>query len=158
MEKRIIPVILAAGVLVLPVLFTGCGLFGFTRDANLKALEGRGYDVNGDTTLDFKGNRMTISYGERRKEGFRVRVTDTPVKYIENATLGRKNDKTFGMISAIEISEDGKVLTACEQILDADGHYYRFVREEDLEKERPMRTSRKTFRRPSNLTRSKAFR
>ena len=136
MEKRIIPVILAAGVLVLPVLFTGCGLFGFTRDANLKALEGRGYDVNGDTTLDFKGNRMTISYGERRKEGFRVRVTDTPVKYIENATLGRKNDKTFGMISAIEISEDGKVLTACEQILDADGHYYRFVREEDLEKEK----------------------
>ena len=136
MRKGIIPVILAAGVLVLPVLFTGCGLFGFTRDKNLKALEGRWYDVNGDTTLDFHGNQMTVSFGERLKEGYRVRVTNTPVKYIECASENKYGGRDFGGMSVIEIMEDGRVLSAQEMILDAEGHIYRFVREEDLEKEK----------------------
>ncbi|GEM_PF-2141712 len=134
MKKIMIPVILAAGVLVLPVLFTGCGMFGIGLDSNLKALQGRWYDVNGDTTLEFKGRRMTVK-DAYIKETYTVRVRGEDVKYIENAKSD-SYDKGFGMLGTIEI-RDG-VLSAYEQIMDAEGHKYRFVREEDLEKEKEV--------------------
>ena len=132
MKKRMIPMILAAGALVLPVLFSGCSWFG-GKDRNLKALEGHWVDVNGDTTLDFKGNRMTVRWGNF-EESYKVRVSKTGLRYVEN-TSKDSYDQGFGMISKLEIMEDGRVLSAYEQVLDGEGHTYRFVREEDLEKE-----------------------
>ena len=136
MKKKMIPMIIAASALVLPMLFSGCSLFGFTRDQDLLALSGHWVDVNGDTTLDFKGNQLTISYGDRYKEGFRVKVTKDSVQYVENAS--KEYYGSFGLISRLEIREDGRVLSAYEEVLDAEGHQYRFVREEDLEKEKEI--------------------
>ena len=131
MKKKSISIILAAGVLVLPVFFTGCGLFGVS--GTMKTLQGHWVDVNGSTTLDFKGNRMTVT-SPWHKETFKVRVTGGDVKFIENAGAKENYDRGFYDMSTIQIGRDG-ALTAQEMVLDAEGHEYRFVREKDLQKE-----------------------
>ena len=116
-----------------------------TPQWTLEDLQGHWVDVNGDTTLDFKGDQMTFS-DPYRKEKFTVYVTETPLKEIRNAA---PNEDGFFIMSPLSIvwndvlKKDTVVLTAGEMVLDARGHSYRFVREEDLEKEKAIQDDSK---------------
>ena len=131
-----------------------------TPQCTLEDLQGHWVDVNGNTTLDFSGDEMTFS-DPYRKEKFTVYVTETPFKEIRNAA---PNNDGFFIMSPLSIvwndvlKKDTVVLTAGEMVLDARGHSYRFVREEDLEKEKAIqRMIPKTCQRRSNRRRSKAL-
>lgn len=97
----------------------------------LEPFQGHWVDINSDAALDFSGNTMTLnSYGT---EVYTVKVGDGQV-------VNAKNQRDqFGIMGNLYIENDGSLtayendgsLTAYEQILDADGHRYRFVREED---------------------------
>ncbi len=121
--KRLLAIV--AGLLALGFgSLAGCG--------KSSHLEGHWVDVNGETTLDFRGNELTVTFG-KWTETYRFRVeTGEGVTYLENA--GDKTDRSFGAMSALQVGDDG-ALTAHEMILDDEGHYYRFVRPEALEKE-----------------------
>ena len=103
-----------------------------TDDAplSLDALQGHWVDVNGDTTLDFAGDQMTIHWGGY-EDLYTVDVTGTN-RY---GTVFNAEDRgrMFEMMS--ELTWRSGVLTAGEMVLDAEGHSYRFVREEALEGE-----------------------
>ena len=137
MRRKVLPIILA-GVLVLPVLFSGCGIFRMSEE--LKAVQGHWVDLNGETTLDFRGKRMTVTDGDFKRT-FRIRITDGELKYIENAS--KKGTDFYGM-SPLAIGADG-ALTAQEMVLDAEGHQYRFVREENLAKERGYKDNQRNL-------------
>ena len=99
----------------------------------LNALQGHWVDINGETTLDFDKNNMTVT-SPYNKETFKVKISGDDAKYIENAKPEYEYDKGFGIIGVIRIGYDG-ALTAHEMVMDATGHEYRFVREEDVDKE-----------------------
>ena len=137
MKNIIPPIFLAAGVVILPLIFAGytlagCGSVG-ARAEELNKLQGHWVDVNGETTLDFDKNRMTIT-SPYDKETYKIRISGANPRYIENAKAKYDYDNGFGVIGTIWIGDDN-VLTAREMITDADGHQYRFVREEDLDNE-----------------------
>ena len=97
---------------------------------SLDVLQGHWVDVNGDTTLDFAGDQMTISWGNY-KDRYTVGVTGTDqYGVVFNA---KDRNRMFEMMS--ELTWRSGVLTAGEMVLDAEGHSFRFVREEDLEGE-----------------------
>ena len=140
--------ILPAAV-ALSLLFTGCGQFGggdTERETEMDAdtevvmetktdaetlawLQGHWVDVNGDTTLDFDGDRMTLT-SPWQEETFQVTITGESIKYIKN-TDPESYDGGFDMMSSIWIKPDG-ALSAGDMVLDAKGHEYRFVREEAM--------------------------
>ena len=97
---------------------------------SLDVLQGHWVDVNGDTTLDFAGDQMTVHWGSY-KDRYTVGVTGTD-RY---GTVFNAEDRgrMFEMMS--ELIWRSGVLTAGEMVLDAEGHSYRFVREEALESE-----------------------
>ena len=97
---------------------------------SLDALQGHWVDVNGDTTLDFAGDQMTIRWGSF-EDLYTVGVTGTD-RYggVYNA---KDRNLMFEMMS--ELTWRSGVLTAGEMVLDAEGHSFRFVREEALEGE-----------------------
>ena len=104
--------------------FSGCSGQG-------KNLEGHWVDVNGSATLDFRGNTMTMREGQW-SQTYRIKVEDIEgTTYIQNAD---QKEPYFYNIRDIKIDEDG-ALCAIEIVSDAQGHYYRFVREERLAKE-----------------------
>ena len=111
---------------------TGCSLFS-SKDAALKDIQGHWVDVNGNTTLDLKGDKLTISFGSYDKT-VRIKVES---EYGTKVIRPAKEGEHFDLISDITIQEDG-LLTAYEEVLDAEGHSYRFVREEALEKEKEI--------------------
>ena len=97
---------------------------------SLDALQGHWVDVNGDTTLDFAGDQMTVHWGSY-EDPYTVGVTGTD-RYgvVFNA---EDRGRMFEMMS--ELTWRSGILTAGEMVLDAEGHSYRFVREEALESE-----------------------
>ena len=97
---------------------------------SLDALQGHWVDVNGDTTLDFAGDQMTIRWSSF-EDLYTVGVTGTD-RYgvVYNA---KDRNLMFEMMS--ELTWRSGVLTAGEMVLDAEGHSFRFVREEALEGE-----------------------
>lgn len=97
---------------------------------SLDALQGHWVDVNGDTTLDFAGDQMTVHWGNY-EDPYTVGVTGTD-RYgvVFNA---EDRGRMFEMMS--ELTWRSGILTAGEMVLDAEGHSYRFVREEALESE-----------------------
>lgn len=124
------------GIIALSIVsafLSGCGLSGGSVTGALETVQGHWVDVNGDTTLDFKGNKMTVTT-PWDKETYKVKITGVDVKYIENDDPKNSYESGFGMMSSISIGSDG-VLNAQEMVMDAEGHQFRFVREEDLDKE-----------------------
>ena len=97
---------------------------------SLEALQGHWVDVNGDTTLDFAGDQMTIRWGSF-EDLYTVDVTGTDrYRTVFNA---KDRNLMFEMMS--DLTWRSGILTAGEMVLDAEGHSYRFVREEALEGE-----------------------
>lgn len=129
--KRILGGIVALSVI--SAVFTGCAGFGTKVTGPLADLQGHWVDVNGDTTLDFNGRKMTVT-SPWDKETYKVQVTGTDENLITNAGSKNDYDTGFHVMSTIIIGSDG-ALSAEEMVMDAEGHHYRFVREEDLDKE-----------------------
>ena len=96
----------------------------------LDALQGHWVDVNGDTTLDFDGDQMTVHWGGY-EDLYTVGVTGTD-RY---GTVFNAKDRNLMFEMMSELIWRSGVLTAGEMVLDAEGHSYRFVREEALEGE-----------------------
>jgi len=94
-----------------------------------KDLQGHWVDVNGDTTLDLRGGLLKVTSGEW-SETYRVKVKKTGYGTVISGT-GREG---LGIMSELEVLDDGS-LRAYEQVMDAEGHQYRFVREDALEAE-----------------------
>lgn len=97
---------------------------------SLDVLQGHWVDVNGDTTLDFAGDQMTVHWGSY-EDLYTVGVTGTD-RYGTVFNAEDRNRK-FEMMS--ELTWRSGILTAGEMVLDAEGHSFRFVREEALEGE-----------------------
>ena len=97
---------------------------------SLDALQGHWVDVNGDTTLDFAGDQMTIHWGGY-EDLYTVGVTGTD----QYGIVFNAKDRGIMFEMMSEFIWRSGVLTAGEMLLDADGHSYRFVREEALEGE-----------------------
>lgn len=115
---------------LVPLLALVCcvGCSGFKTD-----YEGKWVDTYGNTRLEITGNRLVVKYGEW-KDTYKFKVTKSyDMIYISNV----KGDGSFGMMTELQVCEDGS-LSAYEMILDADTSPYRFVREEDKEKELEM--------------------
>ena len=89
--------------------------------------EGQWVDVNGNTTLEFRGDTMTVRWGSWSEE-YRFQV-----KRSGGGTVIRNDgdESSFGIMSELDVLEDGS-LRGYEMILDAEGHTYHFVRPEDL--------------------------
>ena len=109
-------------------------LAGCTAPAGeLQDWQGLWYDVNGDTVLELKGNKLTVSWGEWSDEYTVHLETDGDLKYINS-----DQDYAFGIMSKLQVYDDGS-LHAYEQVMDARGHQYFFVRKEALAGEREIR-------------------
>ncbi len=97
---------------------------GYGKKAEPAATEGKWVDVNGDTMLEFQGDRMTLRFGDWT-ETYRVKTRqEGSLTVIENSG----SDPDFGLMSSLTLWPEGH-MTAREMILDARGHAYRFVRE-----------------------------
>ena len=132
MKKYMKQLGLAGGLAVLAIIGTGCSLF--VRDKSPKEYQGVWVDVNGSTRLEFKGNKLKIDTGYSSET---YKYTAVKSDY-GTVTIDSEKKEGFGDMSAITVNQDG-YLTAEEMILDADGHHYRFVREDQLEKEKQIR-------------------
>ena len=103
-----------------------------TEDAVLQELSGHWVDINSDMVLDFEGDQATFTQGDYWQQTFTVSVSD----FGDYAEIRNADDYWgFLFISSLTFDRKKKVLTAFELVLDADGHKFRFVREEELEKE-----------------------
>lgn len=104
-------------------------VFGFAGCSGLGTnLEGHWVDVNGPTTLDISGNTMVMRAGDW-SQTYRIKVEDIEgVAFIQNTD---PEAPYFFSMQDIKIDEDGS-LSSRDMVLDAPGHYYRFVREENL--------------------------
>lgn len=92
--------------------------------------EGEWVDVYGDTTLEITGRKLVVKYGEW-KDIYRFKIkTEYGTTHLSN----RKGDGSFGLMTELKVCEDGS-LEAYQMILDAANVTYRFVRQEDKEKE-----------------------
>ena len=133
-RKRVFLIMTTLISIILAAMLVGCGGGAGGGGGDLAPLQGHWVDVNSDTTLDFDGNRMTVSYGSW-SDTYRVKLRGSG-SIVELVPADDKTD--FGMMSAIRVGDDG-ALTAYEMILDGDSHQYRFVREEALEDELAIR-------------------
>ena len=117
------------GVLILGLLLLLASLFGCEREGGIpRELRGTWLDLNGDTTLEIGADSLKLSWGEW-SESYSVKLEDQGwCKVIVNA---KEEGCGFGLGSDLTVEEDGS-LTGYEQILDAEGHTYRFLRAADL--------------------------
>ena len=117
------------GVLILGLLLLLASLFGCEREGGIpRELRGTWLDLNGDTTLEIGADSLKLSWGEW-SESYSVKLEDQGWrKVIVNA---KEEGYGFGLVSDLTVEEDGS-LTGYEQILDAEGHTYRFLRAADL--------------------------
>ncbi len=117
-----------------------------------KPFEGEWADVNGDTTLEIKGDTLTVRFGKWADE-YRFRVEKTA-----SGTVLRSTEEygDFGIMSQLEVREDGS-LWAYEQVLDAEGHTYHFVRPEALAAEKEIRDLSKDAPKEIASTEIKSF-
>ena len=155
-------VILAAALLIIAVLLSGCSMFsgagsdaGFSSSAGSASSaassassaapeqSGRGnevgkenvdilghwVDVNSDTTLDIDNEKVKYKFGNWT-ETFKYKISKTSWAI----TIEPAEEESFGMMSPISVNDDGS-LSAQDLVLDAEGHHYRFVREENKKSE-----------------------
>ena len=101
-------------------------------NSELADLQRKWFDINSDTVIELDGDKLTIDTGYY-SEKYKVElVTEGDLTYLKN-----RDDDGFGDMSNLYIGSDGTMI-ADEMILDADGHHYHFVREEQLEAERTV--------------------
>jgi len=115
----------AAPLTVLAALMLLGMSFGCAKSKETAGLQGKWVDVNGDTELEIKGDGMTIRWGGWTEEARFQTVEENGVTYLRNT----QEDGYFGLMSDLRVQEDGS-LSAYEMVLDAAGHSFRFVREE----------------------------
>ena len=96
------------------------------------SFEGQWADVNGDTTLEIRGDTLTVRFGSWSEE-YRFTVNKTAY-----GTSLKSEEGGFGVMSELDVLEDGS-LRAFEMILDGEGHTYHFVRPEALEAEKEIK-------------------
>ena len=109
-------------LLLFAALFAGCG---GKMDPRLEKIQGHWVDLNSSVTLDISGATMRYTSGEwREKYPFVISETNGQI------TLVPPKGKNFGPMSDITVEDDGS-LTTYEQVLDAEGHRFRFLREEE---------------------------
>ena len=96
------------------------------------SFEGQWADVNGDTTLEIKGDTLTVRFGSWSEE-YRFTVNKTAYE-----TSLKSEEGGFGVMSELTVMEDGS-LRAYEMVLDAEGHTYHFVRPEALAAEKEIK-------------------
>ena len=115
-------------------------------DAKIQYVQGKWVDVNSSSKLVITGDQLTFD-----EQTFTI----TAKKQRGWWCLVSKDGGGFGFISDIQIKDDGSLI-AQEMLLDADGHNYRFVREDqiaaekeivDLSKDMPKRIESKEIRR-----------
>ena len=104
-----------------------------------KLPEGKWFDKNGNTMLEFKGDKMYATWwsGMEEPEEFKVKI----VKEYDNnyiVCVGGEYGSSFGIMSRLQIEDDG-TLTAYEEILDGESHRYKFVPEDRIEAERAVK-------------------
>ena len=104
---------------------------------DLQDFQGKWFDVNGETVLEFSGDQLTVSFRNWSDVYTAHLESDGNLRYINS-----DKDYEFGAMSKLQILDDG-TLSAYEQILDAEGHDYHFVREEALAAEREIRDKSK---------------
>ena len=111
------------GPILVLVCLAGCS--GIKTD-----YEGKWVDTYSDITMEITGNKLVLEFGELR-ESYKFKVK----KEGESISLSNVNgDGSFDLMTELNVCEDGSLL-AYPMILDADVPPYRFVREEDKEKE-----------------------
>ena len=98
--------------------------------------KGKWYDKNGSTMLEFKGNKMYAYWWANMDEPEEFDVKIEKSQYGNEYILNAKGEYGggFGIMSRLEIEEDG-TLSAYEEVLDAEGHNYKFVTEDKIEEE-----------------------
>ena len=109
----------------------GCGFAGgssITADNAFDYVEGQWFDINGDTVLRVDRDTITLKFGERYSVDCKYRFKQ------EGDSLYIKLVNPEFPISYLQIVDDSKII-AFEEILDADGHRYDFVRKDQIEKE-----------------------
>ena len=105
-----------------------------SEDSILEQLAGDWYDVNGDTVITFAGDVLTLRFSDDWQEDHSIiLVKDGSSVYVKPAD---ENDY-FDVMSYIQVREDR--LTAYEEVLDADGHSFVFVRQSALEDEQEIK-------------------
>jgi hypothetical protein len=127
--RLLICALLAAVVLMCAA---GCGQGGQDMNGSLEQWQGTWYDVNGTTVLELKGDQLTIS-GAYDSETYKVALKEEG----DTRTIINCDADGFMEMSALTVKSDGSLM-AEEMILDAEGHHYHFVREEQLEAEREV--------------------
>ena len=126
------PIICLLTALVL-MLAAGCSLKGGQdMSGKLSEWQGQWFDVNGDTVMTIDGDRITFNFGSYQEMYSAILKTEGSTMTIANA-----EGEGFDIISSLNVNDDGS-LTAEEMVLDAAGHSYRFVREEQLDSEREI--------------------
>ncbi len=114
------------------------------------SFEGQWADVNGDTTLEIRGDTLTVRFGSWSEE-YRFTVNKTAY-----GTSLKSEEGGFGVMSELDVLEDGS-LRAFEMILDGEGHTYHFVRPEALAAEKEIRDLSKDAPREIASTEIKSF-
>lgn len=108
------------------------GLTACTDTDQLQDYQGKWFDVNGETVLDLSGSKLTVTW-RQWSDTYTVHLEQNgDLRYIAN-----DKDYDFGVMSRLQIRDDGS-LEAYEQILDGEGHDYKFVREEQLAAEKEI--------------------
>ena len=122
-------VLLRASCIGILLMLAFCSICLAKNSNILEKIQGHWVDVNGDTELDIDDREIVISFGEWSETyPYKLEETSYSTRLVGTPPEG------FGLLGDIELRSDGS-LQSYEQILDAEGHTYRFVREEDLEKE-----------------------
>ena len=109
----------------------GCGFAAgssITADNAFDHVAGQWFDINGDTVLRVDRDTITLKFGERYSVDCKYRFKQ------EGDSLYIKLVNPEFPISYLQIVDDSKII-AFEEILDADGHRYDFVRKDQIEKE-----------------------
>lgn len=110
------------GLLLLAAVLSGCTK---AMDPKLEAVQGHWTDINSDATLDIEKNVIHFASGNWKQDyPFAVAA------YSYGTKLEPLPGKDFGPMSELSVEADGS-LTAYEMVLDAEGHRYHFVREDD---------------------------
>ena len=108
------------------------GLTGCVKGGS--EFDGKWVDVDGYKTMEITGNKLEIFYGEW-KDSYRYKVREEDgMIYLSNA----KGDGSFDGMTELRFLEEEGVLQAWDMLLDAEAISYRFVREENLQKEQEI--------------------
>lgn len=94
------------------------------EEVQLEDLQGTWYDINGNTYITIAGAEMTVTFLQYE--------TVYPVRIVQEGNyffLDQENGSGFDLMTRLQIMD--KELRGGEMVLDADGHKYRFVRQED---------------------------